>query len=54
MDLKMKELNQKILEFEYKKNFNSDDFYVSENNKQVFDFLNKCNLMMTEMNRLVT
>ena len=36
----MKELNQEILKFEYEKNFNNDDFFISESNKHVYNFLN--------------
>ena len=37
----MKELNQKIIKFNYEGNFKEDDFYVSKSNKQIFDLLNK-------------
>jgi len=41
MGLKMKDLNQEIIKFDYDKNFKDDDFYVSKSNKHVFDLLNK-------------
>ena len=37
--LKMKNLNQLILKFDYKQNFKDDDFYVSNSNKHVFTLL---------------
>ena len=36
----MRELDQTIIEFDYDKNFKSDNFYLSKSNKHVFDFLN--------------
>ena len=36
----MRDLNQKIIKFDYDKNFENDDFYLSKSNKHVFDFLN--------------
>ncbi|MDC3068796.1 DnaA/Hda family protein [Candidatus Pelagibacter sp.] len=36
----MRDLNQKIIEFDYDKNFKNEDFYLSKSNKHVFDFLN--------------
>ncbi len=35
----MKNLDQNIIKFEYDKNFNFEDFYVSKSNKHVLDFL---------------
>jgi len=37
----MKDLNQEIIKFDYKKNFKDDDFYVSKSNKHIFELLNK-------------
>ena len=37
----MKEINQQIIKFGYDKNFEFEDFYVSNSNKYVFDLLNK-------------
>ena len=37
----MRDLNQEIIKFDYKKNFKDDDFYVSESNKHIFELLNK-------------
>jgi chromosomal replication initiation ATPase DnaA len=37
----MKNDNQKIIKFDYEKNFRDDDFYVSLSNKHVFNLLNK-------------
>ena len=36
----MRDLNQTIIKFNYDKNFNNEDFYLSKSNKHVFDFLN--------------
>ena len=36
----MSDLDQKIIKFDYDKNFKNDDFYLSKSNKHVFDFLN--------------
>tara|TARA_B100001173_G_scaffold202013_1_gene174209 strand:+ start:111 stop:773 length:663 start_codon:yes stop_codon:yes gene_type:complete len=36
----MRDLDQKIIKFDYDKNFKNDDFYLSKSNKHVFDFLN--------------
>ena len=41
MDFKMTNLNQLIIKFEYEQNFKDDDFYVSNSNKHVFNFLNQ-------------
>ncbi|MBD1137466.1 DNA replication protein [Pelagibacterales bacterium SAG-MED43] len=40
MDLKVTNLNQLILKFDYENNFKDDDFYVSKSNKDIFDLLN--------------
>ena len=40
MDLKMKDLNQLIIKFDYENNFKDEDFYVSKSNKKIFDLLN--------------
>ena len=37
----MTDVNQKILKFEYDKNFQIDDFYVSKSNDHILKFLNK-------------
>ncbi len=37
----MRDLNQLIIKFDYDKNFKDEDFYVSNSNKHVFDFLEK-------------
>jgi len=36
----MRDLDQRIIKFDYDKNFKNDDFYLSKSNKHVFDFLN--------------
>ena len=36
MDFGMRDLNQEIIKFDYKKNFKDDDFYVSKSNKHIF------------------
>ena len=41
MDIKVKDLNQKLFEFKLEQNFRDEDFYVSQSNKHIFDFLNK-------------
>jgi len=37
----MKDINQKIIKFNYDENFKVEDFYISKSNKQIFDLLNK-------------
>ena len=37
----MNKLNQLLLDFDYKQNFQDDDFYVSKSNKHIIDLLNK-------------
>ncbi len=37
----MKNINQKILKFEYDKNFKIDDFYVSKSNEHIIKFFDK-------------
>ena len=39
MDYEMKNLNQLILNFEYKQNFKDQDFYVSKSNEYSFKLL---------------
>ena len=41
MGLRMKDLNQEIIKFDYDQNFKDDDFYVSKSNKHIFDLLIK-------------
>ena len=36
----MRDINQKIIKFNYKKNLKSDDFFTSTSNKHVYNFLN--------------
>ena len=36
----MSDTKQTIIKFDYEKNFQSEDFYISTSNKHVFDFLN--------------
>ena len=36
----MRDLDQSIIKFDYDKNFNNEDFYLSKSNRHVFDFLN--------------
>ena len=40
MDIKMRDINQKVLNFEYERNFKSEDFYVSKSNEHIYKFLN--------------
>ena len=37
----MKDLNQKIIKFDYDSNFKDDDFYISKSNQHIFDLLEK-------------
>ena len=41
MGIRMKDLNQEIIKFDYDQNFKDDDFYVSKSNKHIFDLLIK-------------
>ena len=41
MDIKVKDLNQQLFEFKLEQNFRDEDFYVSQSNKHIFEFLNK-------------
>ena len=36
----MRDINQKIIKFNYKKNLKSDDFFTSSSNKHAYNFLN--------------
>ena len=36
----MRDINQKIIKFNYEKNLKIDDFFTSTSNKQVYNFLN--------------
>ena len=36
----MKEINQKVLKFDYEKSFKDDDFYVSKNNSHILSLFN--------------
>ena len=39
MDIKMKDLNQYLIEFNFEKNFKYQDFFVSKSNEHVFNIL---------------
>ena len=41
MGIKMRDLNQEIIKFDYDQNFKDDDFYVSKSNAHIFSLLNK-------------
>ena len=41
MGFKMRDHNQKIIKFDYEKNFKDDDFYVSKSNEHIFNLLKK-------------
>ena len=41
MDSKMSNSDQKIINFDYEKNFNNEDYYISNANKHIYDLLNK-------------
>ena len=38
MGFKMKELDQQLIKFEHKENFEYEDFYVSSSNKHIFNY----------------
>ena len=42
MEIKMKNLNQLLFNFENKKNFEIDDFYVSKSNHYAFNIIDSC------------
>ncbi len=37
----MRDLKQKIIKFEYEKNFKDDDFYISKSNQHIFNLISK-------------
>ncbi len=39
MGFKMKDFKQQIIKFDYEENFTNDDYYISKNNKHIFDLL---------------
>tara|TARA_Y100000816_G_scaffold222024_2_gene167050 strand:+ start:1636 stop:2304 length:669 start_codon:yes stop_codon:yes gene_type:complete len=41
LENKMRELNQLLLEFDYKTNFNEHDFYLSKSNSNAFNLINR-------------
>ena len=41
MDAKMRDLNQLIIKFNYEQNFKDNDFYISNSNKHIFNYLNQ-------------
>ena len=41
MDSRMRDLNQLLLNFDYKQNFQDDDFYVGHSNYHAFELMNK-------------
>tara|TARA_B100001027_G_C16243139_1_gene320442 strand:- start:573 stop:1247 length:675 start_codon:yes stop_codon:yes gene_type:complete len=41
MDIRVKDLNQQIIKFDYEKNFKNEDFFITKNNEHVFNLLNK-------------
>ena len=41
MVIKVKNLNQQLFDFKLERNFRDEDFYVSQSNQHVFEFLNK-------------
>ena len=40
MDIKMSNSDQKIINFDYEKNFNDEDYYISNANKHTYNLLN--------------
>jgi len=41
MGYKMKNLNQLLLDFDYKQNFQDDDFYVAKSNQHIIQLINE-------------
>ena len=41
MDFNVREVNQKVLKFEYEKTYKVDDFFVSKSNEHIYKFLHK-------------
>ena len=41
MDIRVKDLDQQIIKFDYEKNFKNEDFFITKNNEHVFNLLNK-------------
>ena len=41
MDFDVRELNQKVLNFEYEKTYKIDDFLISKSNEQIYKYLEK-------------
>ena len=39
MGFKMKDFKQQIIKFDYEENFKNEDYYISKNNKHIFDLL---------------
>tara|TARA_Y100001970_G_scaffold263156_1_gene348263 strand:+ start:12695 stop:13369 length:675 start_codon:yes stop_codon:yes gene_type:complete len=39
MDAEVRDVNQKVLKFEYEKTFKNDDFYISKSNKHIYKYL---------------
>ncbi len=40
MDFEVRDVNQKVLKFEYENTFKIDDFYISKSNEHIYKFLN--------------
>ena len=40
MDLKVRDIDQQLIEFNFEKNFRHNDFFVSKSNKHIFNLLN--------------
>jgi chromosomal replication initiation ATPase DnaA len=40
MGFRMNDLNQKIIKFDYEKNFKDEDFYISKSNQHIFKLIN--------------
>tara|TARA_Y200000002_G_scaffold57499_1_gene42788 strand:+ start:1114 stop:1788 length:675 start_codon:yes stop_codon:yes gene_type:complete len=40
LDFKVKDLNQKIINFDFEENFKNEDFFISKSNRHIFKLLN--------------
>jgi len=40
MDFEVRDVNQKVIKFEYENTFKIDDFYISKSNQHIYKFLN--------------
>ena len=40
-DFRMRDINQKIIKFNFDENFDNNDFYVSKSNEHTYNLINK-------------